>query len=161
MNLDLNFNFLKKIEKLYKNIYSFKDIETKMNFFEDDDELKREIEEEVQRLRLEERKKYVHSRALEILAEEQQEKNREMFKQKPQVDFYIQFIEETIVKTGNKEDKLFASDIFQHFDRWFKIHYPAMSRPSLAQMNADLQMSGRLGNKPTDKRCWVGYLLKI
>ncbi len=80
----------------------------------------------------------------------------------PRGDFYIQFIEETIVKTGNEEDMLSALDIFQQFDRWFKIHYPAMSRPSLAQMKADLLMSTRLG--PQERRAtyvWVGYSLKI
>jgi hypothetical protein len=134
-----------------------------MNFFEEDEELKREIEEEVQRLRLEERKKYVHSRALAILqAGKDKLELQKAMEREPQGDFYIQFIEETIVKTGNEEDVLSSSDIYQQFDRWLKIHYPATRRPSLAQMKADLLMSGRLG--PQERRgiyVWIGYRLKI
>jgi hypothetical protein len=133
-----------------------------MDFFEEDEELKKEIEEEVQRLKLEERKVYVHSRALEILSVEKRMKNKETMKQDIQnKDFYIQFIEETIIKTGNKEDTVDHIDIYQHFYKWFRDHFPSLKCPTLYQMNTDLQLSVHLGNKPSGKRYWVGYSLKI
>jgi hypothetical protein len=133
-----------------------------MSFFEEDEELKREIEEEVQLLRLEERKKYIHSRALAILEKEKQEKNKEILKQRPQSeDYYILFIEDTIVKTYNKEDILSACDIYPHFSRWVRDHYPSVKGViSLQVMKCDLTMSSRLG--PQEKRRqWIGYRIKI
>jgi hypothetical protein len=82
-------------------------------------------------------------------------------------DFYLQFIAEKVqyaYKDGDKKEIdsdicLSASDIYQEFSRWFKIYYPGMAVPSLAQMKADLTMSGRLG--PQAKRGhWIGIKLK-
>jgi phage/plasmid-associated DNA primase len=82
-------------------------------------------------------------------------------------DFYLQFIAEKVqyaYKDGDKKEIdsdicLSASDIYQEFSRWFKIYYPGMAVPSLAQMKADLTMSGRLG--PQAKRGnWLGIKLK-
>jgi phage/plasmid-associated DNA primase len=83
-------------------------------------------------------------------------------------DFYLQFIAEKVTyayKDGDKKEidadiSLSASDIYQEFSRWFKIYYPGMQVPSLAQMKADLTMSGRLG--PQGKRGqWIGIKLKL
>jgi hypothetical protein len=153
--------FFNKIEKYKKNKHSFKVILTKMSFFEEDEELKREIDEEVQRLRLEERKKYINSRALAILAEEKMEKNKEMLKQVSEDDFYVQFIEDTIIKTHNKENTLTSLDIYPSFNSWFKNNYPTRQKISLSTMNIDLQMSHRLGSKQSGKRYWTGYRLKL
>ena len=82
-------------------------------------------------------------------------------------DFYLQYIAERLThayKDGDKKEinsevTLSASEIFQDFARWFKTYYPGTFVPSLAQMKADLCMSGRLG--PQVKRGnWTGIQIK-
>lgn len=83
-------------------------------------------------------------------------------------DYYLQFISEKIIYAYKDVDKkeidsdacLSSSDIYPTFLRWFRDYYPGLSVPTMAQMKADLCMSGRLG--PQAKRGnWIGIRVKM
>jgi phage/plasmid-associated DNA primase len=82
-------------------------------------------------------------------------------------DYYLQFIAEKISYAYKDADKkivdedslLAASDIYPHFLKWFRDYYPGLPVPTMAQVKADLCMSGRLG--PQMKRSWVGIKVKM
>jgi phage/plasmid-associated DNA primase len=82
-------------------------------------------------------------------------------------DYYLQFISEKVSYAYKDNDKkiidedalLAASDVYPHFLKWFKDYYPGLQVPTMAQMKADLCMSGRLG--PQLKRSWVGIKVKM
>jgi hypothetical protein len=137
-----------------------------MNFFEEDEELKREIEEEVQRLRLEERKKYVHEKALAILKAEKDkvEYQKAMEQNRIRENAFLRFIEEKIIKTNNKEDSLGSMDIYNPFKQWYKENYPGQLHISMQDFDSNMMLWDKLGPKspsgPTRFR-WVGYQVKI
>jgi phage/plasmid-associated DNA primase len=83
-------------------------------------------------------------------------------------DPYLNFISEKIEhsykdidkKEINTDTNLSTTDLYPVFSQWFKQNYPNRNIPTLPQVKADLQMSGRLG--PQAKRgSWCGVKVKV
>lgn len=68
-------------------------------------------------------------------------------------DFYMEFIDERIMETGCKNDKITLTLIYAMFKEWYKDSYPGQKISSRAQVKDSIEK--KLG--PSKKGTWYGY----
>jgi len=72
-------------------------------------------------------------------------------------DFYLQFVEENLVKTESDKDIIALNSLYTIFKEWYKESYPGRKSPDKYIFKEGIEK--KLGKSTTPKSIWIGYAL--